>query len=257
MTSLSSHTAINKCKKNRATKHSVNTARTQHQQKQDKDYESQHKEQQPHYNERRATGRDRLIHIPGQYNQQTWRHSRRHQSKDTESKSCIHHVEKNLRAKQIKTNTQNENIQFKCQGSFTLWIGDMAKYKKTLKRIQTFINKCLRRILHLKWTDKISNTTLWKMTKQLPIENEIKKRKMRWIGQHRKPPNTITRQAITWNPPGKRRRGRPRNTWQRDTEKETKEMGYTRREMEKMATDRKRWRSLVDGLCSQRAITHK
>ena len=29
----------------------------------DIDYESQHKEQQPHYNERRATGRDRLIHL--------------------------------------------------------------------------------------------------------------------------------------------------------------------------------------------------
>ena len=58
-------------------------------------------------------------------------------------------------------------------------------------------------------------------------------------------------------PPGKRRRGRPRNTWQRDTEIETKEMGYTRREMEKMATERKRWRSLVDGLCSERAKRHK
>ncbi|KAK2172817.1 hypothetical protein NP493_926g02047 [Ridgeia piscesae] len=79
----------------------LNTVSTQlgHQQKQDKDYESQHKEQQPHYNERRATGRDRLIHIPGQYSQETWRHSRRRQSKDTESKSCIHHVEKNLESK--------------------------------------------------------------------------------------------------------------------------------------------------------------
>ena len=127
----------------------------------------------------------------------------------------------------------------------------------TLKRIQTFINKCLRRILHPKWTDKVSNTILWKWTKQIPIENEIKK-KWRWIGHTlRKPQNTITRQAITWNPPGKRRRVRPRNTWQRDTEKETKEMGYTRREMERMATDRKQWRSLVDGLCSQRANWHK
>ena len=130
--------------------------------------------------------------------------------------------------------------------------------QKTLKRIQTFINKFLRRILHLKWTEKISNTTLWKMTKQLPIETEIKKRKWRWIGHTlMKPPNTITRQAITWNPPRKRRRCRPRNTWQRDTGKETKEMGYTRREMERMATDRNRWRSLVDGLCSQRANRHK
>ena len=130
--------------------------------------------------------------------------------------------------------------------------------QKTLKKIQTFINKCLRRILHLKWTDKVPNTTLWKTTKQLPIENEIKKRKWRWIGHTlRKPPESITRQAITWNPPGKRRRGRPRKTWQRDTEKDTKEMGYTWKEMEKMATNRKQWRSLVDGLCSERAKRHK
>ncbi|KAK2172824.1 hypothetical protein NP493_926g02043 [Ridgeia piscesae] len=134
MTSLSSHTAINKCRKNRAAKHSVNTARTQHKQKHDKDYESQHKEQKPHYNERRATGRDRLIHIPGQYSQQTWRHSRRRQSKDTESKSCIHHVEKNLESKTNQNLHQTENIQFKCQGSFTLWIGDMAKYTEDTKK---------------------------------------------------------------------------------------------------------------------------
>ena len=63
---------------------------------------------------------------------------------------------------------------------------------------------------------RVPNTTLWKTTKQLPIENEIKKRKWRWIGHTlRKPPETVTRQAITWNPPGKRRRGRTRNSWQR------------------------------------------
>ena len=37
-----------------------------------------------------------LIHIPGQYNQQKWRHRR---SKDTESKSGIHHVENILESK--------------------------------------------------------------------------------------------------------------------------------------------------------------
>ncbi|KAK2161915.1 hypothetical protein NP493_1551g00040 [Ridgeia piscesae] len=59
----------------------------------------------------------------------------------------------------------------------------------------------------------------------------------------RKPPETITHQATTWNPPAwKKRRCRPRNT---------------RREMERMATDIKQWRSLVDGLCSQRANRHK
>ena len=58
VTLLSCPTVTNECRKKL-----LNTARTQHQQKQEKDYESQHKEQQPHYIERRATGRDRLIHV--------------------------------------------------------------------------------------------------------------------------------------------------------------------------------------------------
>ena len=119
----------------------------------------------------------------GSNNQSNWQHRRRHQSKDTESKSGI--VEKQLESKTNQNEHQTENIQFKCQGSFTLWIGDMANYTEDTRR------------------------------------------------------NTDLHQQM------KKRRGRPQNTWQRDTEKETKEMGYTRREMEKMATDRKRWRSLV------------
>ena len=35
------------------------------------------------------------------------------------------------------------------------------------------------------------------------------------------------------------------NTSQRDRERETNEMGYIRREMDRMASDRKQWRSLV------------
>ena len=158
------------------------------------------------------------------------------------------------RAKQIKTNTKlrifNSNVKAVLLYGSETW----RSTQKTLKRIQTFINKCLRRILHLKWTDKIPNTTLWKMTKQLPIENEIKKRKWRYTQETTKHHHPSSQHM---KHPGKRRRGRPRNTWQRDTEKETKETGFTRREMEKMATDRKRWRSLVDGLSSQRANRHK
>ncbi|KAK2191066.1 hypothetical protein NP493_60g03025 [Ridgeia piscesae] len=135
------------------------------------------------------------------------------------------------RAKQIKTNTKlrifNSNVKAVLLYGSETW----RSTQKTLKRIQTFINKCLGRILHLKWTDKISNTTLWKMTKQLPIENEIKKRKWRWIGHTlRKPPNTITHQAITWDPqrrdeevghetPGKETRKKKRRRWDTPGEK--------------------------------------
>ena len=39
--------------------------------------------------------------------------------------------------------------------------------------------------------------------------------------------------------------------------REKQEMGYARREMERLATDRKQWRSFVNGLCSQRTNRHK
>ena len=110
----------------------------------------------------------------------------------------------NWRAKQIKINTKlrlfNSNVKaFLLYGAETWRTTQM-----TLNKIQTFINKCLRRTLHLKWTEKVPNTTLRKITKQLPIENDIKKRKWRWIGHTlRKPPEPITHQAIIWNPQGR------------------------------------------------------
>ena len=59
------------------------------------------------------------------------------------------------------------------------------------------------------------------------MEEEIhKNEKVKWIGHTiRKPQESITRQALTWNQQGKRKKERPRNTWRRDIERETKEMG--------------------------------
>ncbi len=74
--------------------------------------------------------------------------------------------------------------------------------KTTLKRIQTFINKCLRRILGIQWMDKVSNKDLWERTSQVQIEIEILKRRWGWLGHTLRKPNTnVTRQALTWNPP--------------------------------------------------------
>lgn len=125
--------------------------------------------------------------------------------------------------------------------------------KTTTRKIQTFINSCLRRILQIRWPDTIRNCDLLQRTNQLPVEQEIRKRKWRWIGHTlRKPSTSITRQALTWNPQGKRKRGRPKNTWRRDLAADTKEMGYTWKELEKIAQDRGHWRKVVDGLCSER-----
>nr|KAG5702955.1 hypothetical protein BaRGS_034728 [Batillaria attramentaria] len=103
--------------------------------------------------------------------------------------------------------------------------------KTTIRKVQTFINSCLRRILQIRWPDTISNIDLWQRTHQLPAEDEIRRRRWGWLGHTlRKPTSNTTRQALTWNPQGKRKRGRPRNTWRRDLEADTKKMGYTWRQ---------------------------
>ena len=68
----------------------------------------------------------------------------------------------------------------------------------TLKKIQTFINTCLRRILQIWWPDTISKRELWKRTKQQPAEYEILQRCWRWIGHTLwKPVSCITCQTLT------------------------------------------------------------
>jgi hypothetical protein len=81
-------------------------------------------------------------------------------------------------------------------------------------KLQVFIHKCLRKILRIFWPDQITNEELWKGTKQPRIDLQIRKRKWGWLGHtRRKPSDDIARQALEWNPQGKRRRGRPKNTW--------------------------------------------
>ena len=128
----------------------------------------------------------------------------------------------------------------------------------TINKVQTFVNNCLRRILQIHWPDTISNSELWEKTQQRPVEEEIRRRRWAWIGHSlRKPVTSTTRQALTWNPQGKLRRGRPRNTWRRDLQADTRKMGYTWNQLERMAQDRGLWRSVVDGLCPKRGDGHK
>ena len=160
-----------------------------------KDYESQHIE-------RRATGRDRLVHIPGQYSQQKRDHTRRHQSKDTESKTCLHHVENNLESKKkmyTKLRIFNYNVKTVLFYGSETW----RSTQKTLQRIQHYS------------LENDQATTHRKLNKEEKMEVN-RKHTLETSRNH--PPLTHHMEP----PPGKRRRGRPRNTWQRDTERETK-----------------------------------
>ena len=57
----------------------------------------------------------------------------------------------------------------------------MENYQVKHPRLQTFINKCPRNIINIRWADVISNNDLWDKTGQSPTEVEIRKRKWGWI----------------------------------------------------------------------------
>jgi hypothetical protein len=101
----------------------------------------------------------------------------------------------------------------------------------------------------------ISNKDLWERTNQVPAEEEIRRR-WRWIGHTlRKPPTNITRQALTWNPQGKRERGWLKNSWRRDLEADTKQTGCSWGELERIARDHGQWWAVV--LCPTRGSRSK
>ncbi|XP_046558188.1 uncharacterized protein LOC124267314 [Haliotis rubra] len=112
-------------------------------------------------------------------------------------------------------------------------------WKQRERKCATFLNKCLRQIPRIKWFDKVSNLDLWEAANEDQVSAQIKRQKWRWIGHTLRKHNTnITRQALDWNPHGKRKRGRPKQTWRRSLEKELRETGLTWEATKSIASDR-------------------
>ena len=139
-----------------------------------------------------------------------------------------------------------------CVKSVLLYGAETWRHTKgAVQRIQMFINGCLRRILKIWWPRKITNQELWRLTNQSPVEQQIKRRKWRWLGHVlRKDNDNTTRQSLTWNPQGSRARGRPKMNWRRGLMKEIQEAGMNWNEVCGRAMDRASWRSMIDGLCT-------
>ncbi|KAH9591941.1 hypothetical protein MS3_00001228 [Schistosoma haematobium] len=123
-------------------------------------------------------------------------------------------------SKQLSTNTK---VRIFYTNVKTVLLSTGAETWRTTKAIiqkmQVFINSCLRKILRIRWPDTVSNNQLWERTNEIPAEEEIRKKHWKWIGYTlRKATNCVTRQALTWNPEGQRKRGMPKNTLIREME---------------------------------------
>jgi hypothetical protein len=92
---------------------------------------------------------------------------------------------------------------------------------------------------------------LWETTGETPVEPQIKKRKLKWIGHTiRKDENAVERIALDWNSQGTRKKGIPKKTWRRPVMEEAQKEGRTWREVKRPAADRSHWKTFVAALCS-------
>ena len=93
---------------------------------------------------------------------------------------------------------------------------------------------------------------LWAISNQKQIEEEIKERKWKWIGHTLRKDKSIAKEALEWNPDGKRKVGRPATTWRKTVMDELKKEKKTFGEIKKLAQNRVRWRKFVVALCSKK-----
>jgi hypothetical protein len=116
------------------------------------------------------------------------------------------------------------------------------------RKIQTFINRCLRYRLKIWWPRTISYRELGQLSGQTDVNMEIRKRKFSRIGHRlRKDSEQPSKVTLQWNPQRNRGRGRPRNSWRRST---LREAGRSWSELRYLAADQDKWKKLVDDLCS-------
>ncbi|KAK3770541.1 hypothetical protein RRG08_059696 [Elysia crispata] len=170
-------------------------------------------------------------------------------SRVAKARAAFKTLDKIWRDRTISTKTKirlfNSNVKSALLYGCETW----SLNQSSLKKVQTFVNRDLRRILRIFWPERIRNEELWNRARQRPIREEITQRRWRWLGRTlRKPRKSITRQSLQWNAQGKRSRGRPRTKWRRNLEEEMKASGNSWRDITRMAQDRREWGTVVRGL---------
>ena len=136
-----------------------------------------------------------------------------HQEPSRKARNAFRMLNNAWRSQQYSTKTKMKLYQ-----SFVL--STLLHGSECWRMIDSDLNKLsntkyLRRILRIFWPNTISNEQLLARY----LESIIMRRRWRWIGRVlRKEPGNITRTALYWTPEGKRKRGRPKNTWRRIVE---------------------------------------
>ena len=122
----------------------------------------------------------------------------------------------------------------------------------TDRKLLAFENKALRRILGIKWWERVSNSRIREITGLQPVDEFVRFSRWKWLG-HVYRRHGLVRDAPGWVAPGRRGRGRPRETWLRTMRREVGDDSWE--DIEELAQDRLWWRMFIKALCIPEGAT--
>ncbi|XP_063586343.1 uncharacterized protein LOC134763723 [Penaeus indicus] len=126
-----------------------------------------------------------------------------------------------------------------------------ATYAHQEHKLQVVHMRCLRRILSIRWHDKISNSKVLESAGIQQMQTLLRQKRLRWLGHvHRMDENRIPR-ALLYSElaSGKRNVGRPRLRFVDVCKRDMKACGIDTNNWESHTRDRADWKTVVsDGL---------
>ena len=134
-------------------------------------------------------------------------------------------------------------------------------YSRQEKRLNSFHMRCLRKIMNIRWQDKVTNTEVLHRAKIPSLVSILSNRRLRWLGHVKRLPNNCIPKQILFGElsDAKRTRGRPKLRFKDLCKKSLNAFMLSPDSWEELAVDRAVWRaSLRSGVTpSERAISAK
>ena len=113
--------------------------------------------------------------------------------------------------------------------------------QKQIDNISSFDHTCLRKILKIKWSDKVSNEEVRKIAAIQSVTDIMKKQRLQWFGHIiRMDRERIPKQILDWEPTyNNTTRGRPQQSWKDTITRDFESMNITYEEAKYIAKNKK------------------
>lgn len=120
-------------------------------------------------------------------------------------------------------------------------------YARQERRLNTFHQRSLRRILGISWRDKVTNTDILSMARLPSLLNILRQRRLRWIGHVRRMPDGRIPKDLFYGElsKGKRSVGRPYLRYKDVLKRDLNAVNIDPSLWEHLAEDRDNWRTLT------------